>query len=225
MTAPDRLCPPQVLAFSMIATGTSPSCSISSGSSPSSCSRRLAVARPAVPPPTIAPPTPMTSASRATSRLMNSARGSTGGGKSSGAGCFPLDDDIRSAALLRLHGLGQLRNDLVEVAHDAEVGELEDRGVGVLVDRHDVLRGLHADLVLDRAGDARREVQLRRDRLAGLADLARVGEPARVDHGARGGDGAAHRLRELLEHLEALGLAEAAAAGDQDAGVLDVDVG
>ena len=33
MTAPDRLCPPQVLAFSMTATGTSPSDSISSGSS------------------------------------------------------------------------------------------------------------------------------------------------------------------------------------------------
>src|SRR3712207_8262434 len=41
----------------------------------------------------------------------------------------------------------------------------EDRGVGVLVDGHDVLRALHADLVLDRAGDAGRQVELRGDRL------------------------------------------------------------
>ena len=92
-------------------------------------------------------------------------------------------------ALLGLHGLGQLRQDLVQVADDAEVGELEDRGVRVLVDRDDVLRGLHADLVLDRARDARREVQLRRDGLARLADLRRVRVPAGVDDRAGRGDG------------------------------------
>ena len=130
-------------------------------------------------------------------------------------------------ALLRLHGLGELGQDLVQVADDAEVGELEDRGVRVLVDRDDVLRGLHADLVLDRAGDAGRQVQLRRDGLARLADLRGVRVPAGVDHRARGGDGALppKRLGELLAELEALGLAEAAAAGDEDVGALDVDVG
>ena len=54
---------------------------------------------------------------------------------------------------------------------------------------------------------------------------AGVGVPAGVDHRARGGDGAAERRGELLAELEALGLAEAAAAGDEDVGVLDVDVG
>ena len=88
-------------------------------------------------------------------------------------------------------GLGELGDDLVQVADDPEVGELEDRGVRVLVDRHDVLRGLHADLVLDRAGDAGRQVQLRRDGLARLADLGGVGVPAGVDHRAGGRDGAA----------------------------------
>jgi len=47
-----------------------------------------------------------------------------------------------------------------EIADDPEVGVLEDRGVGVLVDRDDVLRGLKADLVLDRARDPGREVEL-----------------------------------------------------------------
>src|SRR5436309_15372976 len=114
----------------------------------------------------------------------------------------------RSAALLRLHGLGELRDDLVQVADDPEVGELEDRGVGVLVDRHDVLRGLHADLVLDGAGDAGRQVELRSDGLARLADLAGVRVPARVDHRAGGGDGAvaAERARQRVELPEALGL-------------------
>src|SRR4051794_32856042 len=223
MTAPDRLWPPQVLAFSMTATGTSPSCSINSGSSPSSCSRRLAVASPAVPPPTIATPTSMRSSSSSSSRLMNSSTELTGGGNSDGAWC-PLRLLIVLRTLLGLHGLRQLGQDLVEIAHDAEVGELEDRGVRVLVDRHDVLGVLHADLVLDRAGDARGQVQLRRDGLARLTDLRGVGVPAGVDHRAGGGDGAAERVGELLAELEALGLTEAAAAGDQDVGVLDVDV-
>src|SRR5829696_5963911 len=230
MTAPERLWPPQVLAFSTTATGTSPSSSMSSGSSASNCRRRLAQARPAVPPPTIATPTSIRSSSPSSSRLTNSFGESTGGGKSAGTG-FPFLEpllvlaDMGLRSLLGLHSLGELRQDLVEVADDAEVGELEDRGVRILVDRHDVLRGLHADLVLDRAGDARREVQLRRDGLARLPDLRRVGVPAGVDHRARRGDGAAERLGELLAELEALRLAEPAAAGHEEVGVLDVHVG
>src|SRR4051794_40311102 len=225
MTAPDRLWPPQVLAFSMTATGTSPSCSISSGSSASSCRSRLAVARPAVPPPTIATPTSMRSSSSSSSRLTNSLTGSTGGGNCAGAAWWPLREAIVLRTLLGLHGLGELGQDLVEITNDAEVGELEDRGVRVLVDRHDVLGVLHADLVLDRARDARGQVQLRRDGLARLADLGGVGVPAGVDHRSGGRDRTAERARERLERLEALGLAEPAAAGHEHVCVLDVDVG
>src|SRR4051794_12285611 len=161
MTAPDRLCPPHVLAFSMTATGTSPRRSIVSGSSASSCSSRLAQASPAVPPPTIATPTSMSSSSASSPRLMNSFCESTGGGKAAGATLpLPLPADT-SAPLLGLHSLGQLGQDLVEIADDAEVGEFEDRRVRILVDGDYVLRGLHPDLVLDGAGDPRREVQLR----------------------------------------------------------------
>ena len=76
-------------------------------------------------------------------------------------------------------------------------------------------------------GDPGRQVQLRRHGLAGLADLGGVGVPAGVHHGAGGGDGAvaAERLGQRLGQLEALGLAQAAAAGHQDVGPLDVDVG
>src|SRR4051812_38661078 len=225
ITAPESWCAPATLPFSSTATGTSPSASMSSGSSSSSCSSRIAQARPAWPPPTIATPTSIRSSSASVGGPRNSRAESTGGGNSLGATTRPLLPAIGSAALLGLHGLGELGDDLVEVAHDAEVGELEDRGVGVLVDRHDVLRGLHADLVLDRAGDPGREVELRRDGLPRLADLGGVRVPARVDHRAGGGDRAAERPRQLLERLEAVRVAEAAAAGHEDVGVLDVHVG
>ena len=142
--------------------------------------------------------------------------------------CEPLWPDIAlSSPFLAFTASVSFGRILFRSPTIAEVGEFEDRRVGVLVDRDDVLRALHPDLVLDRAGDARREVQLRRDRLAGLADLRRVGVPAGVDHRARGGDGALppNAAGELLGQLEALGLAEAATAGDEDVGALDVDVG
>src|SRR4051812_17500265 len=198
----------------MTATGTSPRRSIVSGSSASSCSSRLAVARPAVPPPTMATPTSMRSSSSSRVRLMNSVWVSTGGGYAAGA-TLPFRLPAMALALAGLHRLGQLGQDLVQVADDAEVRELEDRGVGVLVDGHDVLRGLHAHLVLDRAGDARREVQLRRDGLARLADLRRVRVPAGVDDRAGRGDGrvAAEGAGQLHELVESLLLAEPAATG------------
>src|SRR3954469_3212219 len=151
----------------MSATGTSPSCSLSCGSFSSSCISRIAHASPAGPPPTITTPTSIRSSLGSVGAPTNSLPESMGGGNSAGV-------TATSAALLRLHGLGQLRQDLVEVADDAEVRELEDRRVLVLVDRDDVLGALHADLVLDRAGDAGREVELRRDGLSGLADLGGV---------------------------------------------------
>src|SRR3954453_885474 len=210
--APDRLCAPHALPFSITATGTSPRRSMSSGSSASRWSSRCAHARPAGPPPTIATPTSMRPSWSASPRLMNSFAESTGGAKAAGI-TRPSDDEaIGSAALPRLHGLGQLGDDLVEIADDPEVGELEDRGVAVLVDRVDVLRGLHADLVLDRARDARREVELRRDRLARLADLRGVRVPAGIDHGTGGRDRPAERVGKVLGELEVLGLAETAPA-------------
>src|SRR3954468_11217241 len=218
--APDSRCDPVFLPFSIRATGTSPSDSASASSSSSSCISRTAQARPAGPPPTMATPTSMRSSSASSGGPTNSFSGWTGGGKSIGATDMP-----RSAALLGLHGLGQLGQDLVQVADDAEVGELEDRRVLILVDRDDVLRRLHADFVLDRAREAHGEVELRRDRLAGLADLRRVRVPAGVDHRAGGGDGAAQRVGEVLRDLEVLGLAEAATAAHEDLGVLDVHVG
>lgn len=60
-----------------------------------------------------------------------------------------------------LKGTDQLGDNLEDVAHHTEVGDLEDRRVPVLVDGDDGLGGLHAGPVLDRAGNAQRDVQLR----------------------------------------------------------------
>ena len=113
----------------------------------------------------------------------------------------------------------EFRQGLVEIGDEAVVGDLEDRRLLVLVDRDDDLRVLHAGQVLDRARDADRDVELRGDHLAGLADLPVVRRIARVDRRARG----AHRRAELVGHrldvgLEVLGLLHRPAAGDDDLG-------
>src|SRR5690606_21459309 len=93
-------------------------------------------------------------------------------------------DDERPATWVARRSYGQWRSALacddllgcrgqhgVQVTHDAEVDQLEERCLFVLVDRDDGLRGLHAGTVLDGTGDARRHVELGRDSLAGLTDL------------------------------------------------------
>src|SRR6478735_11573896 len=86
-------------------------------------------------------------------------------------------------ALVQL--LDHRRKDVAQVADDAEVDEIEDRGLLVLIDGHDRLGRLHAGAVLDRARDAVGDVKLGRDRLAGLADLEAVRLPTRVHRCAR----------------------------------------
>ncbi len=70
---------------------------------------------------------------------------------------------------------------------EAVVGDLEDRRVGVLVDRDDDLRALHAGEVLDGARDADRDVELRRDGAPRLTDLelAAARSPRRTPRGSR----------------------------------------
>src|SRR5439155_7386207 len=91
----------------------------------------------------------------------------------------------------------------------------------VLVDRHDYARALHTDLVLDCARNAAGDVELRRDGLAGLADLRCVGIPPGVDDRARRSDRPAERLGELFDEREVLGSTEPAPAGDDHGRVFD----
>ena len=125
-----------------------------------------------------------------------------------------------AAFLVRLlELLGQLRDDLEQVADQADVGDLEDRRVLVLVDRDDDLRILHAGEVLDRARNADRDIDFGGDDLAGLADLIVVGRIAGVDRGAAGADARLELVGERIEQrMELLRRAEGAAARDDDLG-------
>ena len=68
--------------------------------------------------------------------------------------------ELPSLLLPSLKRADQLGYNLEEVAHHTKVGDLEDRRVAILVDGDDRLRGLHAGPVLDRAGNAQRDIQL-----------------------------------------------------------------
>src|SRR5918993_1748888 len=124
----------------------------------------------------------------------------------------------RYSALLLFHRGSQLGHDLEEITHDAVVGNLEDRGFLVLVDRNDGLAVLHAGQMLDRAGDADGDIEVGRHHLAGLADLVVVGHVTRVDRSAAGAETCAELVGQRLEHLEVLAARQAAAARDDDLG-------
>ena len=207
-TAPESRCDPGAFPFSSTATGTSPS-----------AAGRLGIGGDQLPEPDRRREPGRAGADDEhpdLDRLGVAGRGDRLGVSSTAAGSRTAS---RAAALP--DEVGEPRHDLVQVADDTEVGVVEDRRVRILVDRDDRPRALHPHLVLDRARDPDRDVQLRRDRLAGLTDLRRVRVPARVDDGARRGDRAAERLGEVLDEREALGPAEAAPAGDDDVGLLD----
>ena len=84
----------------------------------------------------------------------------------------------------RLRRVGQFGDDCERVADDQQVGKLADRRGAVFVDRDDRAGRTHSDFVLDRAGDADRDVEVRRDRLAGLSDLQAIRHPPRIGRGA-----------------------------------------
>src|SRR3954470_24721544 len=95
--------------------------------------------------------------------------------------------------------LGQFRNRLIEIRDQAVIGDLEDRRVLILIDRDDHLGILHAGEMLDRAGNADRDIELRRHHLAGLPDLPVVRRVAGIDRGARGADAGAEPVGERLD--------------------------
>ena len=73
--------------------------------------------------------------------------------------------------------------------------------------------------MLDRAGNADRDIDFGSDDLAGLTDLVIVGRVARVDRGAAGADPGAELVGERVEQaVELLVGAEPAAAGNDDLG-------
>ena len=134
----------------------------------------------------------------------------------------PSADDRATGRRLRRRAQSALTSSGTAVNRsglEAVVGDAEDRRLRVLVDRDDDLRVLHAGQVLDRAADAGGDVELRRDDLAGLADLPVVRRVAGVDGGAAGAERRAELVGERRQHLvELVARAQRAPAGDDDLG-------
>src|SRR5699024_3973856 len=114
--------------------------------------------------------------------------------------------------LLLLQSLDELWHNREQVAHDPEVSDVEDWRVAVLVDRDDGLRGLHPGEVLDRARDAQRDVELGGDRNASLPHLEIVVGVPRVHRDSGGTHRGPDLIGELLNELEPVLRADAAAA-------------
>ena len=112
---------------------------------------------------------------------------------------------------------------VLQVAHHAVVGEGEDGRVRIAVDGHDALGALHARPVLDGAGDAAGDVELRRHGLARLPHLRLMMHPAGVDHRPAGAHRGAQRVGQVLDELEVLGTAHPAATGHHDGGLLEAE--
>ena len=122
-------------------------------------------------------------------------------------------------------GFGQGGHDFEDVGDYAVVGDFEDGGVGVFVDGDDGAGAFHADDVLDGAADTEREIEFWGDSLAGAADLALHGEPAFVADGTRGRDFSAEGFGEGFGLGDVFGGFDAAADGDDDGGLREVDGG
>ena len=67
---------------------------------------------------------------------------------------------------------GQFGHELEDIGHDTHVSDLEDRGLGILVDGHDVGRAFKAPQVLEGTADPQGHIDLRLYRLAGSSHLA-----------------------------------------------------
>src|SRR5262249_2744165 len=111
----------------------------------------------------------------------------------------------------------ELRQGLVEMRDEPVVGDLENRRLFVLVDRHDDLGVLHAGEMLDRPRYADRDVEFGRHHLPGLADLPVVGGVAGIDRRARGADRRAQFVGNRLDVFgEVFPALHGAPAGDYD---------
>ena len=122
--------------------------------------------------------------------------------------------DTEAIASRSFDSLSQRRNNFEEIADDAVVGYLKDWRFGILVDRDNALRALHADEVLNRSRDADGEIELWRDSLAGAADLALDGQPAVVADGARCSDFGTECRGQILNDRKIVCFLDAAAHGD-----------
>ena len=122
-----------------------------------------------------------------------------------------------------LYFFDELRGDVKQVAYNAEVGDLKQGRVLIVVDHNDLLRSLHAGFVLDGTGHTEADVQVRRDCHAGLPDLELSGVVAGVHNVAGDTDGTAEDVGKRFHDVrETFSGSDAAAASDDHFGLGEV---
>ena len=112
------------------------------------------------------------------------------------------------------NSLNKFGDRLKQIGDQPIVGNLKDRRLRILVDGDDHLAVFHSRQVLDRAGNSDRDIEVRRDDLAGLPDLVVVGHEAGIHRGAGGADRGIQLVRKLLQDPEVVAAAHAAASGN-----------
>lgn len=107
--------------------------------------------------------------------------------------------------LLLLEFLRQFRHLLKQIPNQANISHLEDGSVPVFIDAGNHFAVFHARQMLDRPRDARAEVQLRGNVLAGLSNLQAVVRETTVDccprRANRGSKSVSQRRNELVKLL------------------------
>src|SRR3989449_4783656 len=144
-----------------------------------SCASSIAQASPAGPAPTTSTSSSIRSPAPADpSRRIRRSMGS-GGLYRAGTNCslLPAPSAMEVPDLV-----GQLRDDVKQIADDSVVSHLEDRGVLFLVDRDDDFRRAYPRQVLDRARDPYRDIERGTDGLARLAHLVGMRPAPRIHH-------------------------------------------
>ena len=106
----------------------------------------------------------------------------------------------------------------MQIAYDAEISDLEERLILVLVDHHNGAGSLHARGVLDSARDTQADVEVGRDGNTGLADLIGGVIKAFIDGVAGGADCGPEGVGKRLDNGAEL-VAHATAAGDDCLGL------
>ena len=100
--------------------------------------------------------------------------------------------------------LGKNRNDLVQVAYYAVIGNVEDRSRLIFVDGNDDVGLFHTSHVLDGSGDTDGKVNMGTNSLTSLSNLKILRLPASVYNCTGAAYGAADGLSQLVEDLEVL---------------------
>src|SRR5215212_3560817 len=110
--------------------------------------------------------------------------------------------NLRLNSLYFLDLFGEHRYRFEQISDNAVVRDIEDGCLGIFVNRHDRPRVLHANQVLNRAGDSKRDVKLGRNCLTWRSDLAVNWEPLGVANGTRSSKISSQHLCQLLSQHE-----------------------